>query len=262
MTKKRQTQSPSKGAVLIGYLDNGHWSACFGLSLRDLYLHDLSHSQRMFRGSGGELRKMSGAMGIATGRNDIVRTFLDNHTAEWLFFIDTDMGFAPDTIDQLIVSAEREKAEMMGGLCFAGIRDRRTRAPYHAERIVIQPTVYEYVELDDEVGFRPIVDYKRDAVVPVGATGAACLLLRRSALEKVRERYEDEWFTPITHPTALKGKPRTFSEDLSLCVRLAALGIQPFVDTGVKTTHEKGFLFLDEETFDIEQSTLKEKTNG
>lgn len=241
------------GAVLIGYLDDGHWSACFGLSKQDLFLYDLAHEQRMFRGGGGELRKMVGAMGIASGRNDIARTFLDDHTAEWLWFIDTDMGFAPDTVDRLIASADPAVRPVMGGLCFAGLRDRRERAPLHAERVVIQPTVYEYVEADGEVGFRPIVDYARDQVVQAAGTGAACLLIHRSALEKVRAQYGDAWFDQMVHPTGFRGRPRTFSEDLSFCVRLQAVGIPVHVDTSVKTTHEKGFVFLDEETFDIQQ---------
>jgi hypothetical protein len=112
------------------------------------------------------------------------------------------------------------------------------------------PTVYEYVETDDEIGFRPIPDYPRDQVAPVAGTGAACLLIHRSALEAVRALAGDAWFDPITHPTALKGKPRTFSEDLSFCVRLASAGIQVHVDTSVKTTHEKGMAFLDEDAFD------------
>lgn len=241
------------GSALIGYLDAGHWSACFGLSLRDLYLHDLAHEQRLFRGGGGELRKMVGAMGIASGRNDITRTWLDSHGAEWLLMVDTDMGFAPDTLDRLIASADPAERPVMGGLCFAGLRDRRERAPLHAERIVIQPTVYEYVELDDELGFRPMVDYGRDRVVQAAGTGAACLLIHRTAAEKLRADHGDAWFDPMVHPTGLKGRPRTFSEDLSFCVRLAAVGLPVHVNTGVKTTHEKGFLFLDEQTFDAQE---------
>jgi hypothetical protein len=61
----------------------------------------------------------------------------------------------------------------------------------------------------------------------------------------VREKYGDNWYTPITHPTG----PTTFSEDLSFCVRAAACDHAAFVHTGVKTCHDKGFVFLDEEYF-------------
>ena len=243
----------TEGTALVAYLDPGQWSACFGLSLRDLFLHDLTGPQRIVRPGGGEMRKIVGAMGVAAGRNDIARSFLDDHDAEWLWFIDSDMGFAPDTVDRLIKSADPELRPVMGGLCFA--MKRAGRGDFHAERMRISPTVYEYLQLEDEVGFRPILDYQRDQVVQVAGTGAACLLIHRRALQAVRERYGDAWFDQITHPTGDRGgKPRTFSEDLSFCIRLAAVDIPVHVDTAVKTTHEKGALFLDEYTFDLQQA--------
>lgn len=236
--------------MLVGFMDAGQWSACFGLSYRDLCLYDLAGPGRIIRPGGGEMRKIVGAMGVAAGRNDIARSFLDDHDAEWLWFVDTDMGFGPDTVDRLIKAADPELRPVMGALCFAMKRQRT--GDFYAERMRIQPTVYEYLELDDEVGFRPIGDYKRDQVVQVAGTGAACLLIHRGALERVRARYGDAWFDQITHPTGDKGKPRTFSEDLSFCIRCAAVDAPIHVDTSVKTTHEKGGLFLDEETFDAQ----------
>ncbi|MEU8055708.1 glycosyltransferase family A protein [Microbispora bryophytorum] len=239
------------GSVIVGLIDNGEWSACFGLSYRDLMLYDLGSNQRFYKAGAGEMRKVTGTMGVASARNQIAADFLDKTEGEWLFFIDTDMGFGPDTVDRLVASADAENRPVVGGLCFAM---RRTSAgDFYAERYGIQPTVYEYLEIEDEVGFRPILDYKRDEVIPVAGTGAACLLIHRSLLEKIRERFGDKWFEPITHPTGDKGKPRTFSEDLSFCVRCQSIDIPVHVDTSVRTTHEKGALYLDETTFDMQR---------
>lgn len=249
--------SVTPGSVVVGYLDCGQWSACFGLSFRDLCLFDAMSHQRIVRPNGTELRAITGAGGIPTNRNKIARDFLDNTDGEWLFFIDTDMGFTPDTVDRLVASADPIERPVMGGLCFAGLRRKPSGPnPLHAERFLIQPTIYEWVDVDGELGFRPIIDYKRDAVVETAATGAACLLIHRGALEAVRARYGDAWFDPMTHPTGLKGKPRTFSEDLSFCVRLAACDLPIHVDTSVKTTHEKGFAFLDEGSFDAQRANM------
>jgi hypothetical protein len=240
------------GSAVVGFLDGGGWSACFGLSYRDLCLHDAFGQQRMARSGPGELRALTGSGGIPANRNKVVRGFLERTRGEWLLFIDTDMGFTRDSLDRLIGSADPATRPVMGGLCFAGVRDKAGSAasPLYSERFKIVPTVYEYVETGDEIGFRPIPDYARDQVIEVAGTGAAMLLIHRSALEKVRANQGDAWFDPITHPTALKGGPRTFSEDLSFCVRLAACGIPVHVDTAVKTTHEKGMAFLDEDAFD------------
>jgi hypothetical protein len=241
-----------RGSVVVGYLDNGKWSACFGLSFRDLVLHDALGSQRIVREGGKELRKVAGTMGVAAGRNEIAREFLDSTDGEWLWFIDTDMGFAPDTVDRLVASADRKERPILGGLCFA--MKRQARGDFYAERFRMAPTVYEYLQLADEVGFRPIPDYKRDTVVQVAGTGAACLLLHRSALDTMRSAAGMTWFDPIIHPTGGKGLPRQFSEDLSFCVRAAAVDLPVHVDTSIKTTHEKGGLFLDEEMFDRQQA--------
>jgi hypothetical protein len=114
--------------------------------------------------------------------------------------------------------------------------------------------VYDYVETDGEVGFSPDPGYGRDQVVKASGTGAACLLIHRSALETVRARYGDAWFDVAVHPTGLKGKPRSFSEDLSFCVRLAAVGVPLHVDTRIKTVHHKGGVYLDEELFLAQQA--------
>lgn len=239
------------GSVVVGYCDNGDWSASFGLAYRDLVLHDVLGPQRIVRPGGVELRKVVGTMGVAAGRNDITRQFLDHTDGEWLWMVDTDMSFTCETVDRLVDSADPQQRPVMGGLCFA--MKRQARGDLYAERYRISPTVYEYLELPDEVGFRPILDYPRDQVAPVAGTGAACLLMHRTALDAVRARYGDAWFDPITHPTGAKGRPRTFSEDLSFCVRLASVDLPVHVNTAVKTSHHKGGVYLDEETFDHQQ---------
>jgi hypothetical protein len=241
------------GTVTVGYLDDHHWSACFGLSLRNLYLHDQAKSHRIMReGMSPELRKVAGTGGIPEGRNELARSFLDSTDSEWLFMVDTDMGFAPETVDELVFSASRYARPVMGGLCFA--QRRFAAGPFHAERFGVVPTVYDLIDTGDEVGFSPNPAYGRDQIIETKGTGAACILIHRDALVKVRAKDGDAWFNPITHPTGLRGKPRTFSEDLSFCVRLAAVGVPLHVDTRVKTVHHKGGIFLDEELFLAQQA--------
>lgn len=231
-----------RGSVAVGFLDPGSWSECFGQSLVDLYLGDAFGSQRLVP-HGRQLRNFCSTGGIVAGRNEIARQFLDLTECEWLFMVDSDMGFAPDTVDRLIASADRYQRPVVGGLCFALRRESST--PLHAQKYRIVPTIYAWEERETEAGFRAVPDYPREQLVPASATGAACMLVHRRALFKVREKYGDVWFDPITHATG-----RTFSEDLSFCVRLAACDLPIYVDTAVKTVHDKGGVFLDEEEFD------------
>lgn len=233
--------------VIVGFVDDHHWSASFGMSLRDMYLRDISAECRIIRAGGVELRKVAGTMGVADGRNELVAEFLDRTDGDWLFMVDTDMGFDPDTVDRLIASADPVERPVVGGLCFA-LRHSGS-GPQRSETFGIVPTVYAWEDLPDESGFMPLPDYPRDTIFQAGGTGAACLLIHRRALATIRKAQGDVWFDPIKHPTAAGGKPRGFSEDLSFCVRLAAAGIPLHVDSRVKTSHHKGPLFLTERMF-------------
>lgn len=234
------------GSVAVGFLDPGEWSASFGMSLVDLYLADAHTSRRIIQ-DGKQLRNFCSAGGIVAGRNEIAAQFLDATECEWLFMVDSDMGFAPDTVERLVEAAHKYDRPVMGGLCFALRRD--SAGPLYATRYVTVPTIYNFVETDSEAGFQSICTYPRDEVTVVGATGAACLLVHRRALFKVREKYGPHWFDPIPNP---KGST-AFSEDLSFCVRLAACDVPIHVHTGVKTSHYKGGIYLDEDLYDAQR---------
>ena len=232
--------------VTVGFLHPGHYAACFARSLQDMYLHDLANDQRMFTHDAGEFAEQCGSGGIVSGRNLLATKMLEVSKADWLFMVDSDMGFARDTVDRLIASADPVARPVVGALAFAHKTDGRKEL--NGIRYKCQPTIYDFVELEHEAGVVPRFNYERDAVVPCGATGGACLLIHRSVLQKIRDQYGETWFNPITHP-----KGTTFSEDLSFCIRVAGVGVQLHVDTAIKTTHDKGGVFLDEELFDIQQ---------
>lgn len=245
----RVTKPANKGLVTVAYLHPGHLAACFARSLTELLFYDAAHKARIVSHPYGDVPKQCGSAGIVSGRNHVTRIFADESAAEWLFMVDSDMGFAPDTVEKLIESADPKTRPVIGALCFAQKADGRKS--HGGIRYRAQPTLYDYAELSDRVGFIARTDYTRNSVELVGATGAACLLIHRSAVERVAEKYGQEWWEPITHP---KG-PTTFSEDMSFCLRLAACDIPVYVDTSVKTTHDKGGVFLDEEFYDWQEST-------
>lgn len=242
------------GSAVCGFLDPGKWSACFGMSYANMLLFDLNASGRLFQGGSSFLRMQCGSGGLVQCRNQVVTDFLDRTEGEWLFLVDTDMGFAPDALERLILSADRYHRPVMGALCFQ-LRRRREEGEFFGVRHSVNPTVYNWVVLPEEVGFVPIGDYARGQVIKVAGTGAAAMVVNRRSLNKIREADGDNWFTPIVHPTGYKGGPREFSEDLSFCVRLAQHGIPVHCDTSVRTTHDKGGVFLDEAEYDRFQLT-------
>jgi hypothetical protein len=238
------------GSVSVGYLHPGHYAACFAESLTELLFFDAANRARIVSHQHGKLGKECGSGGIVDGRNKVAAVVTNESQAEWLFFVDSDMGFAPDTVERLIAAADPVKRPFVGGLCFAHKSDGK--GSFYGIRYRAQPTVYDFVELDDRVGFVSRTNYERDALVAADGTGGACVLVHRSVLAAIQDEHGPNWFTPITHP---KG-PTTFSEDLSFCARAAALGFPLHIHTGIKTTHDKGGVFLDEEYFDRQQTLL------
>jgi GT2 family glycosyltransferase len=232
--------------VSIGFLHPGHYSACFAESLCELQFYDAAVHLRTIH-SHGRMGKYCGSGGIVDGRNKLAQVFLDESAAEWLFMVDSDMAFEPDTIERLIASAHAIERPVVGALAFAHKTNGRS-GPYGV-RYLAQPTIYRWYEDDDQVGFAPLFDYPRNELLEVGATGAACMIVHRLALEAIRDKYGDVWFDTIRHP-----KGSHFSEDLSFCIRVAGVGLPLYVDTRIKTGHDKGGAFLDEDYFDRQQA--------
>lgn len=237
------------GLVTLGYLHPGHYAACFAESLIDLLFNDAAGHGRIISHPHGKLAKECGSNGIVDGRNKLAQVTLDESAAEWLFMVDSDMGFAGDSLERLIAAADPVDRPIMGALCFAQKSDGRSS--FYGVRYRAQPTIYDYVELPDRVGFVARTEYPADEVVKVAGTGAAMVLIHRNVLAVIRDKFGDCWFDQVTHPSGT-----TFSEDLSFCIRAAACDLPLHVHTGVKTTHDKGGVFLDEQFFVEQQAAI------
>jgi len=234
--------------VTVGFLHPGHYAACFAESKSDLLLFDLANEQRIVGHRFGQMAKECGAAGIVDGRNALAKFMCDEATdVDWLFMVDSDMGFAGDTVERLIAAADPERRPVVGGLAFAMKTDGRSS--FYGIRYRAQPTLYDFHEDDDRIGVVPRFEYPRNKLVEVAATGGACMLIHRTAFESVRAKYGDVWFDTIRHP-----KGANFSEDLAFCIRLAACDIPVHVHTGIRTTHDKGGVFLDEEFYDAQRA--------
>ena len=237
--------------VAVAYLHPGEVSAAFSMSLLKLMLHE------SFRTGMPPLvmanRCSSG--NIVEGRNEVAQQMLDSTPCEWLLFTDADMGFAPDSLERLLASADPQDRPVVGGLCFA-VKRTGTDPDTHAERFQCMPTLYNWRELPDRVGFQVVENYERDALQVVGATGAAFVLIHRSVLQKIRDTYGDRWFDRIPHELP-KPNGTLFSEDMSFCIRVAGIDVSLYVDTAVKTCHDKGGRFYDESEWDQQMRALE-----
>jgi len=221
------------GSVLVCYLHPAtEVQHSFAVSLMSVVNYDAANHRRLFT-SAGPLMMRCGTGGLVDARNKAMAHFLDEAAEEWLWFVDTDMGFRPDTVDRLVDAADPVERPVVGALCF-GLRQGDPDG-YGGYETSPFPTIYGWdAGPDGKPGFRAAADYPRDTVVQVAGTGAACLLIHRTVAEKVRAEHGDTWFDPVRYQDG-----RLVSEDLSFCYRLAGLQIPVHVHTGVRTTHAK-----------------------
>jgi GT2 family glycosyltransferase len=228
------------GRVQIAYLHRHAVSHSWHESMMRLIGWDAANNNRI-TDTAGPFMISSDASGLVEARNAGVQRFLDETDHEWLWFVDTDMGFLPDTVDQLVAAADPAERPVVGALCFS-LREICYDG-YGGRRVLPVPTLYSPARTPaGHVGFSARFHYPPNTLLQVAGTGAACLLIHRGALEKLRAEWADAWFDRLRYEDG-----KLISEDLSFCARLARAGIPLFVHTGVKTTHHKQFWLSEED---------------
>jgi GT2 family glycosyltransferase len=137
------------------------------------------------------------------------------------------MVFSRHTLPALLQYADAEKVPIVGALCQV----------QNSEGDVV-PTLYEFIK-DGPDGIPQthyMKEYQEDAMIQVASTGCACLLVHRSAFDRISVgRPEDagHWFAEMIIGDQQLG------EDMAFCVRAALVGMPVFVHSGIKVGHMK-----------------------
>lgn len=238
MTEEPSVDPAQAVAVAYVHADTVHYS--WHHSMTQLLAYDAATDGRIW--TGGYVAIRGGTDGLADARNTAVKEFLADSTAGWLFWVDTDMGFAPDTVDRLVEAADPDERPVVGALAFAN--REMDNDGMGGRRSVIAPVVLDWKTIDGESGFDTRWDYPRDAMTRVHGVGSACVLIHRSVFERVAAQFGPNWYSRARNPST----GVLISEDLSFCVRVNALDIPLHVHTGVRTTHAK-LAWLGEEDY-------------
>ena len=187
--------------VVVGYTTDGTLRYEFVESLLGI-LHQVT----------GRIALKSGPA-ISRARNDIVRTFLDETDGTHLFMVDTDMVFGPRTLEAL----GSHQKPVVGALCHLLSADGTSQPvmSFWKDGKLIKPSK------------------AKPGLQKVAATGAACLLIEREVLEKMRPNYEApfEWFREDTWEAQPTG------EDVTFCLRAQEQGFGVYVDSDCFVGH-------------------------
>lgn len=218
------------GEVAAAWVHPTEVDSSFMLSMLQVVSRQLLTTQRLTR----YLPIRCGTNGLIAARNEVVTQFLATD-AEWLWWVDSDMGFADDALDALLDVADTEKAPMVGGLCFA--QKELGSDGMGGYRTEVVPALYRWHDNGDgTAGFVAWREYPRDQVVAVAGTGSAFVLIHRTVFEKVAGEFGvGHWYDRMHNPLS----DQLLGEDLSFCARVRMVELPIFVHTGVRTTHRK-----------------------
>lgn len=160
---------------------------------------------------------ISRAFPIDAARNEIVRMFLDQDTADYLLFLDTDMTHPPDVAHRLA----------RHGLDFVTARYVMRKPPYFT--VAMRKTgdgLHDYQAIEK-------LETTVSGLMPIDGGGAGALLLSRGTCSAIRKRAGDEWFKYQLGTDGLRG----VSEDMWCYAQAKAAGIQPWLDADVSCGH-------------------------
>lgn len=244
-----EQENPRAGEhVCIGtpHLDNPGWN--YTESLVRMFAYDKQHGDHLLHNSGlmnnGAYAPVWGrSMELSHARNTVTAAFLSSD-ADWLLWIDSDIGFEPDALEKLLSVADPETKPIVGALCF--IEGDYSHDFMGGIRSSLAPTLYDWAWVEPKTGlpgaYKLVTrsEWKPDEVTRVGATGCGMLLTHRSAYEKIAQWNQENaapphiWFERIPGPDGER-----CGEDISFCIRAHQVDLPVYVHTGVGTTHQK-----------------------
>lgn len=235
-----------KVCIGVPHLNDAGWN--FVESALRMAAYDKAHGDHLLHNSGlmnnGALAAVWGrSMELAHARNTAAAAFLSSD-ADWLLWIDTDIGFEPDALEKLLAVADPDTAPIVGGLCF--IEGDFSHDFRGGLRSSLAPTLYDWAWIEPHSGmpgtYKMLARQKwpADQVTRVGATGCGFLLTHRSVYEKVAAWLQESGGPPHIWFERIPGADGELcGEDISFCLRAHQIGLPVLVHTGVVTTHQK-----------------------
>lgn len=207
---------------------------------------------------GPVLRATTPSLGVVDSANQISRTFVEETDAEWIFWLDCDMGFAPETLFLLHQAATEGNHAAMSALTFK--YQQTHQDGLNGFLCEDRPVIMRWGQAQDgDLGFMCRTTYPENTPMQCQATGMACVLIHRRVYEAIAakfgpggEHYPKDpamarfmwgrnggWHSPMPAPPGaamdMLGPDISFWSRAGMCDP----SFMPFVHTGVMTNHQK-----------------------
>ena len=209
--------------LAIGYIHNGQVTAPFMRSMMEL---QGTAAER------GEYYRMLDCHGmfVAANRSRVADVFLDETSAEWLLFIDTDVGFEVEMVNRLLSYGDAQH-QIIAGLCFTWLQ-----LPDGSK--VLGPNWWERNAAGEE---QTVIEIRQDRLNPLSYCGMAFTLIGRTVLTEVRKAYKHfVGLTTFGYDILHIGNTVTLGgEDISFCKRAEYCGFSTWGAGDVTVDHYK-----------------------
>ena len=171
--------------VLLGFVHDGWRVGTAGWFFSVLGVLD-EQAKREARGQRRRLTEIHDAAGpyIHDNRSRVARYFLEETDKQWLWFLDNDIEFEPDALDQLLEAAEEHDVRILG-------------APYPNAYGKSEAYLSWLVFTPDGIKALPesVLEDQTDPV-EITAIGMGCTLIHRDVLQDVADMHGgDPWDT-------------------------------------------------------------------
>lgn len=211
---------------------------CYGGVVSDKTTNSLFNLGKLFVRNGVDhgIMTLSNESLISRGRSRIVNFFINNTEFEYLFFLDSDIGFDPADVLKLLA---HEKEIVCGA--------------YPMKTVPLQWN-FTLSEPKQTSG----------SLVAIERIGIGFSLIHRSVFERIVQRYGSELkYTPTNESTTInptvaehansyhffhemKTGDIYLPEDLSFFTRARSVGVQPWLDTSINLCHVGSHVFREE----------------
>lgn len=171
-----------------------------------------------------ELAVKSGSL-IYTSRNSLATRSMNNES-DFVFWLDSDMVFAPDTLERMMKTLTENNYDMVTGLYF------RRVPPY-------SPVLFDQLDMDGEICYWSEFKEIPDKPFEVGGCGFGCVLMKTDVFFDVQGRF-GQMFAPIANN----------GEDIAFCWRARQCGYKIYCDPSILCGHV-GYSVVDDQFFKL-----------
>lgn len=160
---------------------------------------------------------------IYTSRNNLATRAIQSE-ADYVFWMDSDMVFAPDTLVRMVDVLQKNKLDILTGIYFRRVQ------PF-------SPVLFDMLEIRDQRASWTSFNEIPDGLFEVGGCGFGCVLMDTGVFIDVQSKFK-QMFAPIGN----------VGEDLSFCWRARECGYKIYCDPSIVCGHV-GYQIVDDKFY-------------